>query len=929
MNASNQPRIIGGIRLLFVLVVGFLTAIAVITFARQTSYQVHAAPIDPPDGYPKFNTSTMVVSPTLAHMGGATLQYVIEIHNTGAYAAEGARLTNIIPNNTTYNEDAWASSYDVLTYTNGVLLWEGDVGFDGSVVISYSVTVSPTFEGLVQNVAVIEHDLISDPVTVIAETMVTELSILTITKTSAPEKPGPGKPLTYIITVTNQGQFAQDLPVVVTDVVPLNTQSPDGDMVTWERLVTLDTGDTSEFTFTVSIDDVVSGTVIANDDYRVANPESGVTVGEPYTVTVVDPILYIHKSVQPYPPGSNRAMTYTLTVLNKGSLATDLVVQDQVPDGVDYVSGGSYSGGVVTWNLEELDTDESAQFSFTVEVGDVADIEVINENYSVCAIGEGVCQYGSVLLSLIQGPTFDVSAMVDPIAKKPGGGPISKKTTVTPTFVIENLGPGSALEAVAQMYFKRISVSFTDLNADPNQGTFYVGPDCGEKCDSYVWVGDLAYGETITLTTVTGQSTIGGEEGTHYTATVVITDSLGAFTSAPITATAIGTVTHYANLIPIKTAPSVVAAGQILTYTIDVNNTGLSTDVPPYPVLTETIPLSTALHSVSDDGVYLEGDRTIISWTLPALSTGEGLVRSFSVLVDPDLVSGTEIVNSQYGTTWTELISDTAVVFFNTGKPVSTMVKEVGLIDSFKTVTPTLVRPGSGNVLTYTVNVVNSGPSQLNDVTLYDIFPWQYSTYQRDAVASAGEVISDIVSLAWIGDVGPFSSEAITFTVVVDDDYRGPLTNTAYIDHSSLREQVIIQAVAYATDQPVLRITKTATPDPVPAGDELLYKITVSNLGQEATNLIVTDMIPGNTQYVNGSSSDGGVLTGDLLRWEYLILGPGEDHSFMFRVKAPSWGKVINDQYQVTCEEGVVAIGEPVITQVIMAGGVYLPIIIR
>ena len=939
MNAHNKPRIFGGIRLLFVVVVGLLAVLAVITFARQTSYQVHAAPIDPPEGYPKFNTSTMVVSPTLAHTGGATLQYVIEIRNTGAYAAEGARLTNVIPNNTTYNDDAWASSYEVLTYTNGLLLWEGDVGFDANVVISFSVTVSPIFEGLVQNAAVIEHDLIANPVTVTAETMVTELPILVIDKNSTPDKPGPGKPLTYKITVTNQGQFAQDLPVVVTDVVPLNTvlidpgpdgtESPAGDMVTWERLVTLDTGETSEFTFTVGVDNVLSGTVIANDDYQVANPESGVALGEPYTVTVIDPILYIHKSVQPYPPGSNREMTYTLTVLNKGSLATGLVVQDQVPDGVDYVSGGSFSGGVVTWTMPELDTDESAEFSFTVYVGDVADIEVINENYSVCAIGEGVCQYGSVLPSLIQGPTFDVSAMVDPIAKKPGGGPIDRKTAVTPTFVIENLGPGSALDAVAQMYFKRISVSFNDLAVIPSKGAFYEGPDCGEKCISYIWIGDLAFGETITLTTIYGQSTIGGEEGTHYTATVVITDSLGTFTSEPITATAIGTVTHYANLIPIKTAPPVVAAGQVLTYTINVYNTGLSTEVPPYPMLTETIPLSTSLLSVSDDGVYLVGDRTTISWTLPALSTGERLVRWFSVLVDPALVSGTEIVNSQYGTAWTELISDTAVVFSNTGKPVSTMVKEVGLIDSFKTVTPTLVRPGSGNVLTYTVNVVNSGPSQLNDVSVYDIFPWQYSTYQRDAVASAGEVISDIVSLAWTGDVGPFSSEVITFTVVVDDDYQGPITNTAKIDHSSLREQVIIQAVAYASDQPVLMIRKTATPDPVPAGDELLYKITVSNLGQEATNLVITDMIPGNTQYVNGSSSDGGVLTGDLLRWEYLVLGPGEDHSFMFRVKAPNWGKVINDQYQVTCAEGVVAIGDPVITRVIMAGGVYLPIIMR
>ena len=36
----------------------------------------------------------------------------------------------------------------------------------------------------------------------------------------------------------------------------------------------------------------------------------------------------------------------------------------------------------------------------------------------------------------------------------------------------------------------------------------------------------MAVGDVITFTTIEGQSTIGGEEGTHYTATVVITDDL-------------------------------------------------------------------------------------------------------------------------------------------------------------------------------------------------------------------------------------------------------------------------------------------------------------------------------------------------------------------------------------------------------------------
>jgi len=74
----------------------------------------------------------------------------------------------------------------------------------------------------------------------------------------------------------------------------------------------------------------------------------------------------------------------------------------------------------------------------------------------------------------------------------------------------------------------------------PGGGTLSEGPDCGEHCWKYIWTGDIGVGETITFTTFEGQSTIGGEQGTHYTATVVITDALSGYVTEPVTGTAIG-----------------------------------------------------------------------------------------------------------------------------------------------------------------------------------------------------------------------------------------------------------------------------------------------------------------------------------------------------------------------------------------------------
>jgi uncharacterized repeat protein (TIGR01451 family) len=930
MNHHWKQMLIKGLSIILVPVGALLLLALLLVAAQKTAGQVYAAPIEPPAGYPKFTESVKVVTPTLAYTGGATLYYAIEIRNTGAYTAQGVQLTDPIPFSTTYNGDAWASVLPTPTFTNGVVSWMGEVGFDAVVVVTFSVNVTPSFAGVIQNSAIISHPLIADPVTVTAETIVADQPILTISKTSAPPKPGANKLLTYALAVTNQGQPAVNLPITVTDQVPLSTTlsqvGPDGfavgEMITWTRAISLNTGETSVFTFSVLVDDVLSGTVLTNANYSVLDPEGFLVVGEVYTVTIIDPILYLSKYVQPDPPGSNGEMTYVLTLLNKGSQATDLVITDTLPLSVTYLRGGSFSGGIISWALPSLDTDASAIFTFTVYVGDIAEVYILNDNFAVCTAE--VCVAGQPLNTLIQGPNFVVNGSVYPIAKKPGGG----TSTVTPTLVLHNLGPGSALQASALLRFERISVSFVDLYAIPAVGTFYPGPACGGGCVAYLWIGDIAAGNTITFTTIDGQSTQGGEEGNHYTATLVVTDTLGSYVTTPITGTAIGNVTHYANLLPTKSGPPIVAPGQLLTYTIEVFNAGLSTIVPPYPWLTDTIPLSTTLVWVSPGGVSNTISGTaMISWTLPAMSTGSRFSCSFAVRVDDDVVSGTQIVNRYYGAGWAEGITET---LSNAGLPVTTTVKEVGLIDSFKVVTPTLLSPGVGNILTYTLHLVNSGPIPLSGVRVSDLLPWQSTTYLRNAVASSGQIISDIVSLDWVGNVGPYSTELITLSVRIDANFAGVITNTATITHPDLRAPVIIEAVAYVTDAPVLLITKSAAPDPVTVNHELLYTIEVLNLGRQATNLVITDVLPANVEYVVGSASSGGQLIGSQIQWEHPVLKSGERFTFTFRVKVLGGDEIVNSEYGVVSAEGVSAKGLPVVTSVYRPIlKVFLPITIR
>jgi uncharacterized repeat protein (TIGR01451 family) len=146
MNNILARRVVAkGVRIGLAVAGGAFLLAAVLLVAGGRPVGVHAGPIDPPEGYPKLFLSVKTVTPTLAATGGVTLYYEIEIRNTGAYTAFGAALTDAIPNGTSYNGDAQSSVYPFPTVSDGVLTWAGDVGFDSTVLVNFSVSVPPAF----------------------------------------------------------------------------------------------------------------------------------------------------------------------------------------------------------------------------------------------------------------------------------------------------------------------------------------------------------------------------------------------------------------------------------------------------------------------------------------------------------------------------------------------------------------------------------------------------------------------------------------------------------------------------------------------------------------------------------------------------------------------------------------------------------------
>src|SRR4029079_8412368 len=165
----------------------------------------------------------------------------------------------------------------------------------------------------------------------------------------------------------------------------------------------------------------------------------------------------------------------------------------------------------------------------------------------------------------------------------------------------------------------------------------------------------------------------------------------------------------------------------------------------------------------------------------------------------------------------------------------------------------------AGNNLTYTINFKNNGPSDAQTVTVTDAVPanatfvsavvstgsgWSTSS---PAVGGTGNVVFSKATVA--------AGEAATFTIVVKVASGTP--SGATITNSATAASVTTDptpanntgtATTTVQTSADIAVTKTDSPDPVFAGNNLTYTINFVNNGpSDAQTVTVTDVVPANT----------------------------------------------------------------------------------
>jgi gliding motility-associated-like protein/uncharacterized repeat protein (TIGR01451 family) len=367
-----------------------------------------------------------------------------------------------------------------------------------------------------------------------------------------------------------------------------------------------------------------------------------------------------------------------------------------------------------------------------------------------------------------------------------------------------------------------------------------------------------------------------------------------------------------------------VKAGDEITYTIHIRNTGY---VKLENVLiTDSIPGYTEF--VSAEGGITPDAAGKLSWTIPEIAVGAAdLTRSFTVRVVNDLTNAVTIVN----TAWVDNGDGSGdhptspPVTGNPNEPqpnpdpndpsTEVPVDNGKSSANWKSAAYNGTGEGgsvtTGDLITYTIHVRNTGNTTLTNVLITDNVP----TYTEFVSADENKVPDASGKVSWTIAAIPVGAPDVTrsFTVRVAGDLTGAtsIINTAAVDNGSgsrpttppdpgnpnephphpdpndpstdIPVDAVISVSRFDTWKTVLTESGNAKAKP---GETLTYTIHVRNTGNvEIPTINIHDPVPDHTTFISAGNS--GVLdqAANAVNWLLSRLAVGATETVTFSVK--------------------------------------------
>jgi uncharacterized repeat protein (TIGR01451 family) len=692
-----------------------------------------------------------------------------------------------------------------------------------------------------------------------------------------------GEDLEYPITVTNAGPNAAD--VTLTNPLPAGTtfKSLDSDAgftcttpaagaagtISCSK-ASLAAGGNATFLLTVHVpastadQTTLSDTATVSTSASDANSQNNSSTATTTVFAIADVGITKSASADTVTPGGT--ITYTIGVTNDGpSEAANVALNDPLPADVVFVSENQDSGptfscttpmafepGTVKCTIASLAPGASATFTVTVLVGPTPASAAISNKATVSS---STPDYSEEPNNSATATTYVLTAADLSVTKDDSPDPVVAGGTITYTITVTNNGPGTVGHIVLT---DDIPAGTTLSSITGPQSTSCNTPDPGSGGTIECTIPSIANGDAavfiMKVNVLTGQ-----DDGTTITNTASVDSSTNTDPNpGNDQATATTTVNASADLVVSnQDAPDPVPASSPLKYTIDVANNGPSGahDV----TFDDSLPAGTTFVSLSAPAGF--------NCSTPAVGAA-GTVSCTGGTVDLGGVQFELVVKVSSGVVPGTVLSDTATVSASTPDPdpgheSSTATTTVSSAAADLAVSKTGPATASrGGDMTYTIELENKGPSDAANVTLTDTLPASTSFKSLDSdpgftCTTGATVTCSASSLA--------GGAKATFKLGVHVDTNASpgstISNTASAsttttdgtgnNNSSTADSQVVSSADVS-------VTKSDSPDPVTAGSDLTYTISVANDGPSpATGVTLTDDLPAGTTFVSASAPSG------------------------------------------------------------------------
>ena len=614
-----------------------------------------------------------------------------------------------------------------------------------------------------------------------------------------------------------------------------------------------------------------------------SNCDTGIETGCRTTTPIAD--LTVVKSATPNAVAPGGIVTYAIEIENTGGFVysdatgparvTDSLADDGVLDLATYVANSEsatvgsafFDGSTLSWTGPDAvwGPGATAIVTFQVRVNATPDVDGQTLTNTVVGPPESNCAAPD--------PTDPDCAVDVPVLER--GLTIAKSSTPTTAFPGDDVSYTLTISNTGATAENGVTVT-DDLADVLDDATSNGAPSASTGSAVIVgnvltWTGDLAVGDTVTVTyDVTVDDPAAAGNGT-LTNVVTGPPESNCPTSTPTPADECTTTTPLHELSVIKTAtpsaPSAAEPGDTASYSLAITNTGAADYTAATPAvvtddltgLLDDAAVDPASLTVTPTGGSVALVGTTLTWTGP-LAAGATVTVEFDAVVDDPILGDGSVVNTVVGPP--ESNCDVG-----SNDPGCTTTTPVRALDIDKVASPTgPVIPG--DLITYTITVTNPGtvdytagsPAIVTD-DLSDVLDDATISSQS---ASAGTLAFSGTDAVWTGPLSAGASATITIVLTVNDPVSGDgvLVNTVTGPPESNCDTGNETGCTTTTPVKELLITKVAQPTAVAPDGTVSYTVTVENTGGYAYTAVdpatfTDDLTPvlATATFVAGSAS--------------------------------------------------------------------------